>query len=95
VIENMNVGCPNANGASLVENTTLNSRLQVSNRNTQIGSVFPVQFSFTYGATGKNNGNLTAQQIQTIAAPNPPCIGGGPSCTPETIPALVYDELFL
>ena len=72
VIENMNIGHQNSNNVNLVENTTLNSRLQVSARNAQFGSTFPVQFSFTYGAAGENNGNLTAQQIQTIAAPNPP-----------------------
>jgi RHS repeat-associated protein len=72
VIENMNIGHQNSNNVNLVENTTLNSRLQVSARNAQFGSTFPVQFSFTYGASGQNNGNLTAQQIQTIAAPNPP-----------------------
>jgi RHS repeat-associated protein len=68
----MNIGHQNSNNVNLVENTTLNSRLQVSARNAQFGSTFPVQFSFTYGAAGENNGNLTAQQIQTIAAPNPP-----------------------
>jgi RHS repeat-associated protein len=87
VIENMNIGHQNSNNVNLVENTTLNSRLQISARNAQFGSTFPVQFSFTYGAAGNNNGNLTAQQIQTIAAPNPPCVGA-PPCTVTPIPAL-------
>jgi len=87
VIENMNIGHQNSDNVNLVENTTLNSRLQISARNAQFGSTFPVQFSFTYGATGQNNGNLTTQQIQTIAAPNPPCVGA-PPCTMTPIPAV-------
>jgi RHS repeat-associated protein len=93
VMENMNVGHGSDGGVNLVENTTLNSRLQVSSRNVQRGSVFPVQFSFTYGATGQNNGNLTAQQIQTIAAPNPPCVGA-PPCTVTPIPALNLTQTY-
>jgi len=93
VMENMNVGHGSNGGVNLVENTTLNSRLQVSSRNVQRGSVFPVQFSFTYGATGQNNGNLTAQQIQTIAAPNPPCVGA-PPCTVTPIPALNLTQTY-
>ena len=74
VIRNMAIGHQNLSGISIYENTALDSlgRLQIINRNVQIGSIYPVQLGFTYGASGKNNGNLTQQTIQTIAAPNPP-----------------------
>ncbi len=50
-----------------------NTLWQITNRNLQIGSAFPVTLGFTYGAAGKNNGNLTQQTIvTTAAAPNPP-----------------------
>jgi YD repeat-containing protein len=39
------LGHPNLNGYSIVDSTTLNSRLQVSNRSAQLGSVFPVQLN--------------------------------------------------
>ena len=72
VIEAVTLGHPNLLGNAMTENTGLNSRLQISSRNVQLGSVDPVQFGFTYGSSGHNSGNLTQQTIQTIAAPNPP-----------------------
>ena len=92
-IQSATLGHPNLNGSSIVDNTTLNSRLQVSNRSAQVGSVFPVQLNFTYGASGMNSGNVTAQQIQTIAAPNPPCLGALP-CSPVSIPALNLSQAY-
>ncbi len=65
-------GHPTFSGNTLTENTTLNTLWQITNRNLQVGSAFPVQLGFTYGAAGKNNGNLTQETILTTAAPNPP-----------------------
>jgi RHS repeat-associated protein len=71
-LDSMVIGHPTFSGNTMVENTTLNTLWQITNRNLQIGSAFPVTLGFTYGAAGKNNGNLTQQTIVTTAAPNPP-----------------------
>ena len=59
-------------GNGLVESTTENNRLQVTGRTATVGSRTQLQLTFTYGTAGANNGNITAQQIQTSAGLSPP-----------------------